>query len=139
IVLAPGTLPTVIDWEFARCGDPAYEFAIVTRGVKRPFQTSDGLARLLEAYQRHGGSEVKAEHVHIHELALIAGWYRAALNARGHVAAEQERDRMRGFLRRLRGERCTFSSLGPVRFSPQRVYALYSQLRRAGPIWALRR
>jgi len=102
IVLAPGTLPTVIDWEFARCGDPAYEFAIVTRGVKRPFQTSGGLARLLEAYQRHGGSEVKAEHVHIHELALIAGWYRAALNARGHLAAEQERDRMRGFLRRLR-------------------------------------
>jgi aminoglycoside phosphotransferase (APT) family kinase protein len=102
IVLAPGTLPTVIDWEYACCGDPAYEFAIVTRGVKRPFQTADGLARLLDAYQRHGGREVKAEHVHIHELAMIARWYRTALDEGGPVAAAQELDRMRGLLRRLR-------------------------------------
>lgn len=102
IVLAPGTSPTVIDWEYARYGDPAYEFAIVTRGVKRPFQTADGLARLLDAYQRHGGGDVRAEHVHIHELAMIAGWYRTALNERGRLAATQELDRMRGLLRRLR-------------------------------------
>ena len=64
ILLAPGTPPTVIDWEYARHGDPAYEFAIVTRGVQRPFEIADGLARLVEAYQRHGGQEVRAEHVH---------------------------------------------------------------------------
>ena len=102
IVLTPGASPTVIDWEYARCGDPAYEFAIVTRGVKRPFQTADGLVRLLDAYQRHGGPEVKAEHVHLHELAMIAGWYRTAMNERGPFAAAQELDRMRGLLRRLR-------------------------------------
>ena len=94
--------PTVIDWEYARYGDPAYEFAIVTRGVKRPFQTVDGLERLLDAYQHHGGQEVRAEHVHIHELAMIAGWYRTALNERGRLAAAQELERMRGLLRRLR-------------------------------------
>ena len=102
IVLAPGTSPTVIDWEYARYGDPAYEFAIVSRGVKRPFQTVDGLERLLDAYQHHGGQEVRAEHVHIHELAMIAGWYRTALNERGRLAAAQELERMRGLLRRLR-------------------------------------
>ncbi len=102
IVLAPGTPPTVIDWEYARYGDPAYEFAIVTRGVKHPFQTADGLARLLDAYRHHGGCEVKAEQVHLHELAMIAGWYRTALNEGGPAAAAQELDRMRGLLRRLR-------------------------------------
>jgi aminoglycoside phosphotransferase (APT) family kinase protein len=101
ILLAPATSPTVIDWEYARCGDPAYDLAIVTRGVKRPFQTADGLARLLEAYQRHGGREVKPQHVHVHELALIAAFYRAALNEHGALAAEQQLDRTRALLRRL--------------------------------------
>ena len=108
-------------WEYARYGDPAYEFAVVTRGVKRPFQIADGLARLLEAYQRHGGREVKAEHVHIHELAMTAGWYRTALNERGPNAAEQELDRMRGLLRRFRR-----TWIGAVRLEPA------SQL--AGPV-----
>jgi aminoglycoside phosphotransferase (APT) family kinase protein len=102
ILLSPGTSPTVIDWEYARCGDPAYDLAIVTRGAKRPFQTADGLARLLDAYQRHGGRDVKAEHVHIHELAMIAGWYRTARNDGRPLEAGQQLDRMRGLLRRLR-------------------------------------
>jgi aminoglycoside phosphotransferase (APT) family kinase protein len=101
VLLTPGHSPTVIDWEYARYGDPAYDLAIVTRGAKRPFQIADGLARLLDAYRHHGGREIKAEHVHIHELTLIAGWYRTALNERGPLAAAQELDRMRGLLRRL--------------------------------------
>ncbi len=101
IVLDPDRPPTVIDWEYARYGDPAYELAIVSRGVRRPFQIADGLARLLDAYQQHGGQDVKAEHVHIHELAMIAGWYRTELNQRRQFAAAQELDKMRGLLRRV--------------------------------------
>jgi hypothetical protein len=39
--------PAVIDWERAAGGDPAYDLAIVTRGVRRPFQVDDGLELLL--------------------------------------------------------------------------------------------
>lgn len=102
ILLAPGDPPTVIDWEYARCGDPAYDLAIVTRGGWRPFRIADGLARLLDAYRHHGGLDARAEHVHIHELAMIAGWYRTALAEHAELAAAQELDRMRGLLRRLR-------------------------------------
>jgi aminoglycoside phosphotransferase (APT) family kinase protein len=65
----------VIDWEYATRGDPAYDLAIVTRGVRRPFQLADGLDRLLEAYAR-AGKNVTSAHVRVHELALAGGWYR---------------------------------------------------------------
>ena len=41
--------PAVIDWEYAVLGDPAHDLAIVTRGVKRPFQVDRGLDKLLDA------------------------------------------------------------------------------------------
>jgi aminoglycoside phosphotransferase (APT) family kinase protein len=40
----------VIDWEAARLGDPAYDLAIITRGRRKPFGYTDGLFRLLDAY-----------------------------------------------------------------------------------------
>lgn len=70
---------TVIDWERACIGDPAYELAIVTRGNRRPFGTA-GLEALLDAY---GDEEVRRSHVRIHELALHAGWYLDALDGDG--------------------------------------------------------
>ncbi|HEX8106360.1 MAG TPA: phosphotransferase [Kofleriaceae bacterium] len=92
----------VIDWEYARTGDPAYDLAIVTRGVRQPFQIGRGLERLLEAYRDHGGREIAAEHVRVHELGLIAGWYREAVSgARAH-SPQHELDQMRSLLRRLR-------------------------------------
>jgi aminoglycoside phosphotransferase (APT) family kinase protein len=45
----------VIDWERAEAGDPAYDLAIVTRGVRQPFQVANGLERLLDAYAGAGG------------------------------------------------------------------------------------
>jgi len=42
--------PGVIDWAAAQIGDPAYDLAIVTRGVRQPFQVAGGLERLLNAY-----------------------------------------------------------------------------------------
>ena len=38
----------LIDWEQTELGDPAYDLAIVTRGVKRPFKVSGGLDLLVE-------------------------------------------------------------------------------------------
>ena len=91
----------IIDWEFATRGDPAEDLAIVTRGVRRPFQIEDGLDRLLDAYARAGGTDVTATEVHFHELCLVTGQYRASLDpqARGH-APEQELNMVRGVLRR---------------------------------------
>jgi len=92
----------VIDWEYARTGDPAYDLAIVTRGAKRPFQIDRGLERLLEAYDAHGGRDVAADHVHVYELCLVAGWYRDAVSGQGGHPPAHEIDRMRSLLRRLR-------------------------------------
>ena len=101
ILLDPGGPPAVIDWEFAQWGDPAYDFAIVSRGARRPFQVERGLEELLEAYGRHGGSGVTLEHVRLHELCLVAGWYRDALAGRSPHVPNEEPARLRGLLRRI--------------------------------------
>src|SRR6185295_1180920 len=98
ILLAMDGPHHVIDWEYATRGDPAYDLAIVTRGVKQPFQIACGLDRLLDAYRAHSGLEVSANQVHLHELCLIAGWHHAALMGEGPPAL----DRVRSLLRRLR-------------------------------------
>ena len=100
ILVDPDGPPSVIDWEYAQRGDPAHDLAIVTRGVRRPFQVERGLEKLLEAYRRHGGTGITIEHVRIHELCLAAGWYRDALVGRGPHAPGEELARLRGLLRR---------------------------------------
>jgi len=102
VLLAPGGPPAVIDWEYARSGDPAYDLAIVTRGVKQPFQIARGLERLLDAYRGHGGRDLTADDVHLYELCLIAGWYRAARSGDRGLSPAHELDQMRSLLRRLR-------------------------------------
>lgn len=102
ILLSVDGPPHVIDWEYARTGDPAYDLAIVTRGVRRPFQIDRGLDRLLDAYREHGGRDVAADHVHVYELCLVAGWYRDAISGQGAHPPAHEIDRMRSLLRRLR-------------------------------------
>ena len=62
IFVYPDQLPTVIDWEFCRMGDPAYDLAVITRGVRRPFQMERGLDRLLQAYAAAGGEPPIACH-----------------------------------------------------------------------------
>ena len=49
----------VIDWEYSRLGDPSYDLAIVTRGVKKPFQVESGLERLIDSYLASGGQEIE--------------------------------------------------------------------------------
>jgi len=46
--MGTGTI-SVIDWECARIGDPAYDLAIVTRGARQPLKESGGFDRLLAA------------------------------------------------------------------------------------------
>ena len=101
ILLGLDDRDAVIDWEYAQFGDPAYDLAIVTRGVRRPFQIDRGLDRLLEAYEGAGGSEVKPCHVHIHELALAGHWYQEALKGHGPHAPEQQLQFLSGLLRRV--------------------------------------
>jgi aminoglycoside phosphotransferase (APT) family kinase protein len=102
ILLAVDGPHHVIDWEYARRGDPAYDLAIVTRGIKQPFHIDRGLDRLRDAYRAHGGHDILDDQVHLYELSLIAGWYRAALSGRGAHPPAHELDRMRSLLRRLR-------------------------------------
>jgi aminoglycoside phosphotransferase (APT) family kinase protein len=93
----------VIDWAEALIGDPAYDLAIVTRGHRKPFGMTNGLARLLEAYNRATGSPLTVADVRVHELILHAGFYKAAArdSGRGSPHAEQQRATWRSLLRRV--------------------------------------
>ena len=90
----------LIDWENAQLGDPAYDLAIVTRGGRRVFGTSDGLALLLDAYVEAGGEPVTAAEVHLYELWLIVRWYREARAGEPGHPPDQYLNQLRGILRR---------------------------------------
>jgi len=100
ILLWPGSPPALIDWEHALRGDPAYDLAIVTRGVRHPFQIERGLPLLLEAYARHGGCELGERDVRFHEIALHVDWYRRARRGeRTGQPVDQVLPRLRNLLR----------------------------------------
>ena len=96
----------VIDWAEALVGDPAYDLAIVTRGHRKPFGVANGLARLVEAYNRVAESPLTVPEVHVHELMLHAGFYRDAVRDYGPCGpqAEQQRLTWRSLLRRVRAD-----------------------------------
>ena len=100
ILLYPDEKPALIDWEYCRMGDPAYDLAIVTRGVRRPFQMDRGLERLLDAYAAAGGYPITSSEVHFHELCLSATWYHAALQETGSEPPDQALARIHRVLRR---------------------------------------
>lgn len=99
ILLSPDEPTGVIDWEYAALGDPAYDLAVVTRGVRRPFQIDHGLERLLEVYTAAGGANVSVAQVKVHELCLAAKWYREALASRA-APPDEALARFRAVLRR---------------------------------------
>lgn len=100
ILISPGAPPALIDWEYASRGDPAYDLAIVTRGVRQPFQIDRGLERLLEAYESRSGRHIERSHVLVHELCLAAKWYRESLEGTGRHPPEQALNFLRSILRR---------------------------------------
>jgi hypothetical protein len=58
--------------------------------------------RLLEAYVRFGGRSVRADHVHVYELAMTSTWYLDSLHSRGGEPPSQALARLQSLLRRLR-------------------------------------
>ena len=72
----------VIDWEYARIGDPAYDLAIVARGKKKVWGTGGGLRTLVEAYRAAGGAPIELADVMAHELLLLLKWLSDDLDRR---------------------------------------------------------
>ena len=77
--------------------------AVVTRGVKRPFQIDRGLERLLEAYGSNGGGHVAARDVHFYEVCLAAGWVCDALASKDNAIIQHASQSLRSLLRRFGG------------------------------------
>lgn len=95
-------LTGVIDWTEAFFGDPAFDIAIVTRGVKKPFQKGGGLRLLLETYNELAPDFVSTAEVQIHEICLAAAWYVDAWETEPEAAYTEEQLRfMRALLRRV--------------------------------------
>jgi len=93
--------PGVIDWAEARLGDPAYDLAMVTRGVRRPLQHARGFEELVEAYNAVAEVPVDASGIRAHELCIHASWLSDAwVMAPGSPQAEQRRTELRRLLRR---------------------------------------
>ncbi|MGD9158697.1 MAG: phosphotransferase [Desulfobacteraceae bacterium] len=70
----------LIDWEYSRLGDPAYDLAIITCGSKKPFQVASGLEQLIEFYLASGGQEIAKKNVHVYEILFVIGWYQRSLD-----------------------------------------------------------
>lgn len=95
--------PSIIDWEFALVGDPAYELAVVTGGRRAPFNEGDGLQKLLDAYHEAGGAAINAQNVCYYELCLQLAQYKDALE--NHPQADTPEgalQTLRSFLTRCR-------------------------------------
>jgi aminoglycoside phosphotransferase (APT) family kinase protein len=95
ILLAPGDTPALIDWEYCAIGDPAYDLAVATRGVERPFQIDRGMERLLAAYWSNGGGNVAAPDVHFYEVCLAAGWVCDELASKDNAMIERATQQLR--------------------------------------------
>jgi aminoglycoside phosphotransferase (APT) family kinase protein len=95
--------PALIDWEYARIGDPAYDLAIVTRGRRKPFKASRGFEKLVDAYRSAGGAEVSPLQVGFHEVCLHARWYLESLRGESDHGPDHTRSTLLAVLRRVEG------------------------------------
>lgn len=92
--------PMVIDWEYARLGDPAMDLAFVTRGVAKPFKKGSGLRSFVDAYVAAGGVPLTTTDVHFYELCMAIKWYKESLDRnRGH-GPEHYQNIVEGIVRR---------------------------------------
>jgi aminoglycoside phosphotransferase (APT) family kinase protein len=69
-----GSEIAVVDWESAQIGDAAYDLAVVTRGVRRPFGLKNGLQRLVSLYNEEAEQKISPAAVVVHELVLHLRW-----------------------------------------------------------------
>jgi aminoglycoside phosphotransferase (APT) family kinase protein len=97
----------IIDWECAQIGNPAYDLAIVTRGVRQPLGSADGLRSLVEYYNEIAAQKISISAVIVHELFFHLDWMaeamenRARNRFRGH-APEHYAGLLRGILGRAK-------------------------------------
>jgi aminoglycoside phosphotransferase (APT) family kinase protein len=92
----------VVDWESARIGDPAYDLAIVTAGVRRPLGITDGLQRLVELYNETAPQKIEPEDLIVHELLLHLKWLaEAAERKRRKDAGGHGPDHHAGLIRNI--------------------------------------
>ncbi len=98
----------VVDWEYARIGDPAYDLAIVTRGNRKLFGSDGGQATLVDTYRNAGGAAIELVDVTVHESLMLLDWLWGAV--RRERAGRQEghppeywRQKLRAVLRRAQG------------------------------------
>jgi aminoglycoside phosphotransferase (APT) family kinase protein len=97
----------VLDWECAKIGDPAYDLAIVTRGIRKRLGVSGGLHQLVEFYNETAESKVSVNAVVIHEVLLHLNWLAEAADAKaknrfGGHGPEHYANLLGGILRRAR-------------------------------------
>jgi aminoglycoside phosphotransferase (APT) family kinase protein len=91
----------VIDWEYSVVGDPAYDLAIITRGVKNPFQAQNGLEHLIDSYLSAGGQQITKYDVYVHEMLFVIGWYQQSLDrSKGGHSPEYYLDFLKRLLKR---------------------------------------
>lgn len=94
---------TVIDWDAAQMGDPAYDLAIVSRGHRKVFRDGQSLQQLVDAYNERAEEPVDIAHVRIYELWLKARLYLSEVEESGQSAhAEQLLTNLDAVLRRCR-------------------------------------
>jgi aminoglycoside phosphotransferase (APT) family kinase protein len=105
----PTDAVAVIDWEFAHIGDPAYDFAIVSRAARKFSGSPNGLRRALEVYNKQTGFDLAAGDVRVYEVLLLLHWLCSAHTyfEQGDRSGEgpgEYSKRLGGFLRRLETE-----------------------------------
>lgn len=103
ILFHPDRPPALIDWEYACLGDPAYDLAIVTRGLRKPFKRGNGLSLLLDAYNAEAPTELTPARIHVHEILIVLSWLRESLRGESPHPPSSERQRLAGLLRRVGG------------------------------------
>jgi aminoglycoside phosphotransferase (APT) family kinase protein len=95
---------SVVDWQEAQIGDPAYDLAVVTRGARQPHGVAHGLERLVELYNETAEQKLPVSAVIAHELCFQLGWLDDS--ARNHKrlgghAPEHYAVQLGGLLRRV--------------------------------------
>jgi aminoglycoside phosphotransferase (APT) family kinase protein len=93
----------IIDWEFARIGDPAHDLAIVSRGTRKVAGQANGLKKLLNKYRDAGGHEFPINDVWVHEVLLAIGFLEQSLldPENSGAPARTNADFLAGLLRRI--------------------------------------
>ncbi len=93
--------PALIDWEYSRLGDPAYDLAIVTRGRKQPFKRRDGFQEFLDVYNETAELHLRPTDVRVYEVYLYLTWFMESCRGEGRHPPPVALERLQALLRRI--------------------------------------